>query len=388
MGILRRIGGFVWPWIIKPTILLVFGQALLRVIHEFGRYPERWMAEFILAAPSVIATTAFGWALAALFSALLLGVVELSKKRKLGISKGKQTKEPKNINSTVEPSPLISLVELLKEAKKQGWQFTTYDSQHIFDFASALRDAGFTETIQFWGRKEQRIGGMVEETPPTRIGSGYWETCWIRGLSCLKVLDGMSSNIFADNSQTITESPNGRNCLYKDIQLDRKQALSWLQHQAPQSLIDTSERPRRIPLNEFCELANSNGWDIGSDSSFHHYDISKALKSAGFGGGVQLWGKKGKDSVFEQYELLPIPREYWEDNKINGDSIWKMSETLHADGVTKDNTNIVTESPDPNYQRTVYIDIHINKQEAWGWLKKNGAKFKGRTQAQMRKGSQ
>jgi len=151
-------------------------------------------------------------------------------------------KKLENHANTNELPNTIPLVELLKEAETQGWQFTADGSQHIFHFTSALRDAGSTGEIQFWGREVQHIQDHTRDKALTEIGSDMWKGALIRPLSCLENSSDGTTRVVSDNFRTAVEREALQGDLRKDIHLNRKQALSWLQHQAPQSLFDTGER--------------------------------------------------------------------------------------------------------------------------------------------------
>jgi len=127
---------------------------------------------------------------------------------------------------------LMSLIELMAFAEQGGWRFTEDGSQHVFEFARVLRDAGSTDEIQFWGRKKQRYDFKVSHQVLTRISPDYWSHYNIDGLSCLNIpaCDGNASGLSTNNTYTRTENSlnsNDRN-LYFDIQMNSRQAKRWL----------------------------------------------------------------------------------------------------------------------------------------------------------------
>lgn len=310
----------------------ILAAIFVALCFAFGFGPDKWANFMIEAFPHWltpnIARNIF----------ILLGVLTgLFLIASFAVGRNRQTKQGKQLKDTsisddlVELPPRISLVELLKEAERQGWRFTAYDSQHIFDFTHVLRDAGSTEIIQFWGRKEQRIGGRIEETPLTRIGSGYWETCWIRGLSCLKILDGMAANILADNFQTITESPDRRNYLYNDIQLDRKQALSWLHQQTPSEISDSNYDKPVLEALYYIATGNWQEQTIEEGMLKALHDAAKDLRQKARDGGIVIYGR---DTNYSPSVFDPIPAEFWRSHQI------KLMDVLDP---TKTNNDIGTE---------------------------------------------
>ena len=99
---------------------------------------------------------------------------------------------PPKVSPVVETpdlSPLILLVELMGVAEKQGWRFTDDGSQQIFEFVHALRDAGSTKAILFWGREKQRIPKMTAQQALAEIDHKYWLKFKIDGISCLEISD-------------------------------------------------------------------------------------------------------------------------------------------------------------------------------------------------------
>lgn len=289
-----------------------------------------------------------------------------------------------------ESTPLntIPLVELLKKAETQNWQFTVNESQHIFHFTSALRDAGSTGEIQFWGREVQHIQDHTRDKALTEIGSDMWKGALIRPLSCLENSSDGTTRIVSDNFRTTVEREALQGDLRKDIHLNRKQALSWLQHQVPTSLeeqpeepeiIDADEGPLRMSLTEFGKISTGQGWDIHDLETSHIYDFVNGLQQAGVDETVEIWGRKKSQGLFPRnYPLVKIPADYWHRNKIDPHGC------LHIGGDNdenaQDNLNITITTTGRNPQ---YEDIHVNRQQALNWLKREAAQYRGKTRERL-----
>lgn len=138
-------------------------------------------------------------------------------------------------NRIAEAPPRITLIDLLREAEIQGWRFTDYGSQHVFDLVHALRDAGSTEEVQFWGREKKIHDSVTRRQALGKIDAKYWLEFQIDGMSCLECSGGDATGIASDNFQTKTQDDanQAKRRLYVDIQLDRTQAIKWLAHNEP-----------------------------------------------------------------------------------------------------------------------------------------------------------
>ena len=202
----------------------------------------------------------------------------------------------------VLPSPLISLTDLMREAQKQGWRFTDDGSQHIFDFVHALRDAGSTRGIQFWGRIKQRIDSNTKYKALEEIPSTYWSEFKLDGLSMLNVSPrtGEAKGIVSDNLKTTTEADGNltQHGLYADIHLDRNQAVNWLKSQ------------RIVPARIRMTDAAVRAYEATQDTSI-------AERSEKSGSGVKVWYAMAltKDENIKLYghkppsrNLVEIPR--------------------------------------------------------------------------------
>ena len=234
MGIPRRVWDFVWPWIIKPTLLLIFGQALLRVIHEFGRYPERWMAEAILDAPSVIATTSFGWALVALFAALLLFAGERLKNLRPSILKGKQPKKPEAIDTGEKPwrIPLNTFCEYVHQ---NAWAlYGKEGTAQFFDLINGLNQAGSDGTVEMWGKEGYQEPLFANTNLLVQLPKEYWLEHQINPFTCISSDKGVGKGIIQDNNQIRTDRRKSRihKNIHSDIHVHRKQAEQWLKQDA------------------------------------------------------------------------------------------------------------------------------------------------------------
>lgn len=141
-------------------------------------------------------------------------------------------KQPGYSRSPSVSSPRISLVDLIAEARKQGWRFTDDGSQHVFDFVRTFRDAGSTEAVQFWGREKQHTDSMTRDRPLEKISTDYWKKFQRDGISLLRISpeSGSASGLTVDNFQTVTVADGNltQRRLYADIYLDRENALNWL----------------------------------------------------------------------------------------------------------------------------------------------------------------
>jgi len=139
--------------------------------------------------------------------------------------------------TTNSPSAVsrISLTDLMRDAENIGWCFTDDGGQHIFDFVRALRDAGSTKDIQFFGRNKQQIEAMTKEHALSDIDPKYWRKFKIDGISCLDISysNGETQGIASDNLNTTTVADGNltKHGLYADIHLNRVQAVSWLRSQ-------------------------------------------------------------------------------------------------------------------------------------------------------------
>lgn len=127
----------------------------------------------------------------------------------------------------------ISLVELGSWAAIQGWRFTADGSQHIFDFVRTLRDAGSTESVQFWGREKKNSDSMTRDQALEKISAEYWKLFKIDGISLLRIspASGNADGLISDNFHTTTVSDGNlrQRRLYADIYLDRERSKSWLE---------------------------------------------------------------------------------------------------------------------------------------------------------------
>lgn len=108
--------------------------------------------------------------------------------------------------SKVKPiftSRLIPLTDLLNEAEIQGWGFSDYGNQQICEFIYALRDAGSTGDVQFWGRRKGSNDPVIAE-----ISALYWLDFLIDGVSCLDISrnDGLANGVSTNNDNTSTKS--------------------------------------------------------------------------------------------------------------------------------------------------------------------------------------
>ena len=198
-------------------------------------------------------------------------------------------------------SPLISLIDLMREAEKLGWRFTDDGSQHIFDFVRALSDAGSTKAIQFWGREKQRIEPMTKERALSDIDPKYWRKFKIDGISCLELSHstGEAQGIASDNLKTTTEADGNltQHGLYADIHLDRAQAVNWLKSQ---TIV-----PARIHMTDAAVRAYeaTQGTSIAERAE-------KSKRSEKSGSGVEAWYAMAltKDENMKVYGRKPPSR--------------------------------------------------------------------------------
>lgn len=234
-----------------------------------------------------------------------------------GKDEKKQNKQPEllgNVNEdTVEPLLIISLIDLLKEAEKKGFQFTAKGSQHIFEFACGLRDAGTTSSIQFWGREKQRINVTTKSMPLIEIDPRYWQECKIDGMSCLEHLDGMAIGISDDNFQTVTESNTNRNHLYVDIHLTRGQAIRWLENQKKDSVrdVDLLDAIHYVMNREWGKTLN---WQSLPSEISALKNALKEIRQKACDDELKVWGMKSSETLWGTQSsnlLIPIQPEYW-----------------------------------------------------------------------------
>lgn len=206
--------------------------------------------------------------------------------RWLRIFKAAEVKErsvPKGHTEEAKPIPqsqTIALNNFLRQAERTGWQFTADNSFDIHHFADALRDAGSTEEIQFWGRKVQHIQNHTRHKTLTEITSDAWKGAVIRPLFCLEDSNDGTTMIVSDNFRTTVEREALQGDLYKDIYLNTAQAMDWLS--STQSLFQ-----RRIRWSPSLDCVNRlREWGQIGDSveitwhDKHSHPVAKCLEDA------------------------------------------------------------------------------------------------------------
>jgi len=374
--------------ILSAAFTIAIAKGVLLWLAKKQIYPDQWIASMIGSAENAVQVNqAVTWVLfgGLGFIGLLIGPslygwgirVFGATQEHSSVPKDKQSEELEIIEDTVEPSLLISLTDLMREAEDQGWQFTVDGSQHIFDFARNLRDAGSTGSITLWGRRKLRIKDMTKKGALVEIDPNYWQVCKVDGMSCLKhSSNGESTGISSDNSQTGTECDENQYHLYADIHLNRKQAMRWLM----------GEEPWRISLTEFGEIAASKGWRLHEVDSGHIYDFVKGLQQAGIDSNVEIWGRRKSQSLFtKEYPLVKIQPEYWHGNMIDPHTCLHIGQGEDADGSTDYNLDIETMNTDPDHLGFAYVDIHVDRKQAISWLKSEGSSFMGKTDERLRR---
>jgi len=208
-------------------------------------------------------------------------------------------------DNIAKPSPLISLIDLMREAEKQGWRFIDDGSQHIFDFVRALRDAGSTKAIQFWGREKQRIDQMTKDRTLADIDYRYWRKFKIDGISCLEISHstGETQGIANDNLKTTTVADGNltQHGLYADIHLDRAQAVNWLRSQTivNQRIRMTDAAVRAYEATQLTSIAKR---------------AEKSKRSEKSGAGIEAWYAMAltKDENMKVYGCKPPSRKFVE----------------------------------------------------------------------------
>lgn len=254
-------------------------------------------------------------------------------------------------DGTTESLNTIPLVELLNEVENRGWQFTAFNSQQIFSFMDSLRDAGSTKTIQFWGRRVQRIDNMTKEQTLTEIPSNLWQESVISGMSCLDFLDEPDNNIAGDNFQTTITLNTQQEDLYKDIHLNRKQVLNWLRQQTPPEISGSNyDKP---VLEVLCYIATGN-WRVQTSEEGMLKTLcvaAKNLRQKARDGDIVIYGR---DTGYSPSVFDPIPAGFWRSHQI------KLMDVFDP---TKTNNDIGTEITLIGGRSHVgYKDMHTSKQ--------------------------
>lgn len=136
---------------------------------------------------------------------------------------------------------LLQLIELISEAREQGWIFSG-ESAHILDLVHGLRQAAISREIRFWARQKQDFSGLARAEPLREVQKEHWNELEIDPMSCLEIdLRNGTTNIPVDNFRTSIGKPLEEAC-YVDIHVDWEPALHWLSHDAKKYMGRTSGR--------------------------------------------------------------------------------------------------------------------------------------------------
>lgn len=145
------------------------------------------------------------------------------------------------------------------------------------------------------------------------------------------------------------------------------------------------ESPNRIPLTEFCLLAQRHGWTFSADHRLF-LDLAMGLREAGLAGAIEIWGRpcdsKGPVAV-PRAPLARIPVGFWVDHEISGlgAAIFKAGGSEEtADELQARNASVQTRclpSSSGDTDKTIYQDIHLNYLQAMDWLDTSADACKG-----------
>ena len=127
--------------------------------------------------------------------------------------------------------------------------------------------------------------------------------------------------------------------------------------------------PERIPVIEFLKIATDLDCNFVSNDSLHLLDMQDAMRQGGLDGTLTTWGKlrKWSDEQLMRREVLDkIPPEQWREFWVN---LFAM----------RDNDNFHIRSWSPNEKSQGYMDLHVDRAEATAWLKRDAARYKGKT---------
>lgn len=145
------------------------------------------------------------------------------------------------------------------------------------------------------------------------------------------------------------------------------------------------ESPNRIPLTEFCLLAQHHGWTFAADHRLF-LDLAMGLREAGLAGAIEIWGRpcdsKGPVAV-PRAPLARIPVGFWVDHEISGldAAIFKAGGSEEAaNELQARNASVRTRclpSSSGDTDKTAYQDIHLNYLQAMDWLDTSADACKG-----------
>lgn len=132
----------------------------------------------------------------------------------------------------------ISLLEFYKHAEENGWHFFK-DHHLLFDLNLGLKQAA-VDGLVVYGRKEMTSDNRDRSGTLNIIPSCLWEkpNFGVNHVSAfiLNTHNGDIVSFVDDNFNTSCEAiwdKSGKH-KYKDIHLDKEQALKWFQHEAAQ----------------------------------------------------------------------------------------------------------------------------------------------------------
>lgn len=135
----------------------------------------------------------------------------------------------------------------------------------------------------------------------------------------------------------------------------------------------------RIPLLEFIELAENDGWDISGRDNLQILDLLDGLNQAGGDGDIRFWGRLNRnqfDSLARAERLIPIDVKHWVDFQIEPSAAITGSE----------NFKTLTYDPRQTANRTAgYIDLHLEREAAKTWLRLKAKSFQGLRDARAKR---
>lgn len=323
-----RMQRFIWLWIIRPFLALVFSRALLEICHALEFYPDKLIADLVLNAASQRWLTAIGWILVAATAALIFWSDEL-RRRKHDVSEHCEATE-----NTERPDHWTERKQLEIYVIANAASGTNPNALPVVDDPQLTRLRELKDAITL-GELDATINGARPNV---------WSTVSLQSF---------------EQYVAATNKPYWMEILQR-----------WQERQ--------SSSTSRISLLDLAGEAEDKNWRTLDPESLHILDFFDGIRQLGVDGTVGIYGRPvhSFQELTQNEPLIRIPQDHWRSHEIDLISFFQWKHSKQCD-YADDNYQTRVKGLVPG-QGESFADIYFDRAGALAWLQTDALAFRGR----------